>query len=127
MMSDQSMAEMSRSMGTTDVIQCPELIPTDAMHANVLKAFIGTLAKENGDKHARNFVIDLIMPYLQDKHILELWDFQAIDALKQILKNDKLPPYEARLLRETGRNTVQSCFMVGLYVNQKLIGSGNLL
>jgi large subunit ribosomal protein L44 len=123
MMSDESLSDMSKAMGTTEVILCPDLIPSETVHANVLKAFIGNLAKENGEGHAQKFIIDLVLPYLQDKQIFEIWGLESVSTLKQILKNNKQPEYETRLLRETGRNTVQSCFVVGLYVEQKLVGS----
>lgn len=56
---------------------------------------------------------------------MELWQCDEPEAVvNRILANDGLPPYEPRILRETGRNTVLGCFVVGLYSNKNLLGYG---
>lgn len=89
---------------------------------------VQVLAEVRGLPHCKNFIIDLIMPYLHDKDIMEIWkcDDPRI-TVNKILSNEGLPAYEARILRETGRNTVLGCFVVGLYSNKNLLGYGKYI
>jgi large subunit ribosomal protein L44 len=125
-LSNEHLSVMSQTLGTTDIIFRSEYTPSDKTLANTLKAVVGAILKEHGSKRMERFVIDLILTYLQDKDIFEIWDIPDSKAtLNHILANESLPPFEPRLVRDTGRNTIQACFMVGLYVNQRHIGTGS--
>ena len=90
-----------------------------------MRAVVGAITKEDGEKKAEKFIIDFILSYLQDKHIFELWEIgDARKALSRILANEAFPDYESRLLRSTAMHTIESCFQVGLFVNKQLFGSG---
>lgn len=124
----EALADMSKWLGTSDLILVPDVEPSNETLARVFKAIIGVIAKEHGKEHTRKFVIDFVMPYLQDQHVLELWDIeQPKEVLNHILSNDGRPPYEPRLMWETGRNTIEPMFVVGLYVDRELIGSCELI
>ena len=117
---------MSKWLGTTDIILTPQYWPSPEEHARVLNAVVGLISRERGEEHTKKFIIDFIMPYLQDKHIFEMWEVDnGVDLLKKILHNSN-QAYEPRLQWETGRNTIMPCFVVGLYVNKELIGSGKV-
>ncbi|KAI1291810.1 39S ribosomal protein L44, mitochondrial [Halotydeus destructor] len=123
--SDGVLADISKWLGTNDIILTSDYSPSTETLAKVVKAVVGTIANENGNEQAHKFITDLIMPYIQDQPILELWNIEfPREVLRTILKNDQLPVYEPRLIRETGRNTIFPCFGIGLYVNKELIGSG---
>jgi len=121
LLSEESLADMSKQLGTSDLILSEDPFPTPEQMARVLQAFIGGLIQEQGSEHAKKFVIDFILTYLYDQHIFELWDLDARQAVNTILANQQLPPYEPRIIRETGRHTIQPCFAVGLFVNQNMI------
>lgn len=90
-----------------------------------MKALIGALEADRGIKKTENFILDFILTYLADKDLMEIWQIKdASSTLKRILARERLPPAEPRLLRESGRNTLQACYVVGLYVNKQLIGEG---
>jgi len=119
----ENVADMSSAMGTSDIILKDSVYPPeDNQLSNCLLAFIGGLSEEQGEKKAQNFIIDFIMSFLQDKQIFEIWDLEDARAtLNVILSNQGLPAFEPRLIRETGRNTIEPCFAVGLFVNKKMI------
>jgi len=104
-----------------------EIDPSDHIVAMTVKSLVALLKESKGAKHANKFIIDFIMTFLNDKDILVLWDLKDPEmVLQKILSNNNLPPYEARLLRETGQSTIFACYNVGLYVNQELKGFGML-
>lgn len=89
-----------------------------------MKALVGASLADNGDTHTNNFIIDFIATYLQSVDLLEVWNIEEpIKVLQQILNNNHLNEPEARLLRETGMNTLIPCFLVGHYVDKQLLGS----
>ncbi len=86
---------------------------------------VGALAKDQNEKRAENFVLDFILTYLVDKDLLEIWEIPNPSLnLKRILNRERLPAPEPRLLRESATGTIEACYVVGIYVNKELIGSG---
>jgi dsRNA-specific ribonuclease len=86
---------------------------------------IGANLHDNGTAHANKFIIDFIATYLQSIDLLEIWDIEnPAQVLEQILKNSQVSAPEARLLRESGVNTITPCYLVGFYSDQQLLGSG---
>ena len=125
LMDDSNLGEMSKWLGTYDLVLCEPKFPTVPILAQTLKAVIGTIVKQSDAKTAEKFVIDFILTYLNDKQILEIWKIDyPRKAFSRILANEALPNYESRLLRSTAMNTIESCFQVGLFVNKQLFGSG---
>lgn len=123
LMETETMAEMSKLLGTRDLIVSSEEFPTDQALADTLAAVIGVMAKEKGVPHTNKFIIDFIMTYLQDKQIFEIWDLEdPKSVLNTILHNEGLPSYEPRLQNQVGVSTLEPSYAVGLYVNKKLLG-----
>lgn len=124
LMDQDSQADMSKWLGTPEIIFCNKYYPDDEMMAKTLKAFIGALSEEKGAKHAEKFIIDLIMPYMNDKHIFEIWDLTDVrSVLRKVLQNQGMSDFESRLTRQTGQHTVEATFGVALFVDKKMIGS----
>lgn len=119
----ESMAEMSKLLGTYDLIFSGEDFPNAEALADSLAAVVGVIGEEKGIPHTNKFIIDFIMTYLQDKMIFEIWDLtNPKSVLNTILTNEGLPNYEPRLLHQVGVSTILPSYLVGLYVNKKLIG-----
>ena len=90
-----------------------------------MAALIGVNLRDNGSLHTNKFVIDFIATYLQGIDIMDIWNVpEPTSTLNCIIKNSGMSPPEPRLLRETGRNTLIPCFLVGLYVDKQMLGSG---
>ncbi|XP_053210446.1 39S ribosomal protein L44, mitochondrial-like [Panonychus citri] len=123
--SDKNLSHISGYIGCTELIMSPLVNPTDVMLSTAVKSLLGLLEETSGSQQCQKFIIDIILPYLNDKDLLEIWNPISPEIkVQQILQNDGLPQFEARLLRETGRNTIFSCYTVGLYVNKNLLGYG---
>ena len=122
LMHTETLSDMSTALGTSDLILCDTEVPTEEYLSRCLLAFIGGLAQEQGDSHAHKFIIDFILTFLQDKHIFEIWDLEdSRQTLQTILSNEGLGSYEPRLIRETGKNSLEPCFAVGIFVNKEII------
>lgn len=118
-----SLADMSKWLGTPEIIFCDRDWPTEEMMAKTLKAFIGAIVEEKGEKHARRFIIDFIMPYMKRFLIFEMWDLEdARSVLRQLLRNQGINDFESRLVRQTGQHTIEACYAVALFVDKKMIG-----
>uniref|UniRef100_T1KY58 Large ribosomal subunit protein mL44 n=2 Tax=Tetranychus urticae TaxID=32264 RepID=T1KY58_TETUR len=123
--SNQTLSHIGGYIGCKDLIMSPLIDPTEEMIANSVKSLIAVLDETKGSKQCEKFIIDIILPYLHDKDLLAIWDpVDPENKVRKILQNDGLPDFEPRLMRETGRNTIFSCYIVGLYVNKNLIGYG---
>ena len=124
LMDRDSLADMSKWLGTPELIFCDKHYPNEDMMARTLKAFVGALSEEKGEQHMQKFLIDFIMPYLNDKHIFEIWDLTDVrSVLRQLLRNQGMNDFETRLVRQTGQHTIEACYQVALFVDMKMIGT----
>jgi large subunit ribosomal protein L44 len=124
LMDRDSLADMGTWLGVPEIIFCDNYYPDEEMIATTLKAFIGALSEEKGNKHAEKFIIDFIMTYMNDKHIFEIWDLTDVrSVLRQVLQNQGMGDFESRLARQTGQHTVEATFQVALFVDKKMIGT----
>lgn len=93
--------------------------------ASVLKALVAALEEGSGPDRASLFVRDFIISQLAQNDINNLWAIEdPISALKKICNNEGLSEPEPRLVGEAGRNTILSCYRIGLYIDKQLIGLG---
>lgn len=73
------------------------------------------------DEFCRRF----ILIQLCGKDIFDLWNPKDVTfLLNNLLHQQKLPPFVARIIGEAGRNTLESLFYVGVYSDFKLLGKG---
>lgn len=78
-----------------------------------------------GKEKAENFILDLIITQLIGKEITDIWEIpNPMGTLRNILQKYGKSDPEPRLLHESGRNTIFSTYVVGLYIDKELIGQG---
>lgn len=125
LMSDDVLSHVSNNIGTADLIMCADFPPEKSTLANVLKALIGGLIKDCGTERAGLFIQDFLLTQLVGKDICELWEIPFPEqTLASVLQRLGREPVEPRLLWETGRNTLEAGYSVGLYSSRKLVGAG---
>lgn len=125
MKSDEALADMAKWFGCKDLILSCENPPSQRSMADTVKALLAGIEQDLGLERVRRFAVDMMIPYINDKDILDdIWILpNPKDTLNMILKNNQLPQYEARIMYQTGYKTIESCYVVGLYVNKQFIGS----
>lgn len=123
--SDEVLASIAKSLGCKEIILSSEYPPNDHLMADTIRAFIGGVERDLGKNRVQRFIVDIILTYLDDKSILDdIWIIpNPRETLNLILKNSKLPNYEPRIMFQTGIKTLEPCHIVGLYVNERYIGS----
>lgn len=123
--STKVLADVAKWIGCKDIVLTAEWPPNEETMANTVFALLGGIELDADLNRVRRFVIDIIFSYLNDKDILDdVWLIpNPNETLNFILENNKLPHYEPRIMFQTGIRTLEACHMVGLYVNEKLIGS----
>uniref|UniRef100_A0A023FKE4 Large ribosomal subunit protein mL44 n=1 Tax=Amblyomma cajennense TaxID=34607 RepID=A0A023FKE4_AMBCJ len=123
LLSDATLSQVSSSIGTSDLIMCADFPPVEKTLANVLMALIGGLLKDSGLERAQLFVRDFVLTQLLGKDLCELWEIpDPHERLAAVLQDSGRPPAEPRLLWESGRNTLEASFCVGLYSDKQLLG-----
>lgn len=123
--SDQVMADIAQWIGCKDIVLTSEWPPATATLANTVRALLAGIEADLGLARVQRFIVDMIVSYLNDKDILDdVWQIpNPKETLNLLLNNSQLPPYEPRIMFQTGVRTLESCHLVGLYVNQRLLGS----
>uniref|UniRef100_A0A1B6MAC5 Large ribosomal subunit protein mL44 n=1 Tax=Graphocephala atropunctata TaxID=36148 RepID=A0A1B6MAC5_9HEMI len=125
LLSDNVLADISKNIGTSDIILTPDHPPSVKTLANVLKAIVFSLNLSSGEDRANMFVRDFIITYLSGQDINELWSIKNPEnLLASILQREGKSSAEPRLIGEAGNNTILAAFQVGLYCDKELIGTG---
>lgn len=122
--SDEVLADVAKWIGCKEIILAKEYPPEQKTMADTVKALIAAIQSDQPDRTQR-FVVDIIISYLNDKDILDdVWVIpNPQETLNLILANSQLPAYEPRIMFQTGIKTLEQCHVVGLYTNQKFLGS----
>jgi dsRNA-specific ribonuclease len=102
--------------------------PSDEILSRTFEAVVGALEQSSGRERAEKFVVDFVGSHLCGKDINDFWDIpKPWHMLLDMNNQTGGGPLEARLLREAGKNTLLSAFVVGIYdVNKKLVGTGSI-
>jgi large subunit ribosomal protein L44 len=125
LLSDDVLADISKNIGTSDLILTSDNIPTAKSLSNVLKAVIHALELSSGEERACAFIRDFIITYLSGKDINELWKLNNPESvLAQILQREGRSPVEPRIIGDAGKGTILAAYQVGLYCDKQLIGKG---
>lgn len=125
LLSDEVLADISKNIGTSDIILLSEHPPSTTTLANVLKAIVHALELSSGENRATLFVRDFIITYLSGKDINELWNIKDPEkVLASILERDGRSKQEPRLIAEAGKSTILAAYQVGLYSEKEFIGIG---
>lgn len=123
LLSNAILSHVSKNIGTSDLILCADFPVEEKTLANVLLALIGGLSKDCGLERAQLFVRDFVVTQLVGKDVCELWDVSdPHERLAALLEDSGRPPAEPRLLWESGRNTLEASFCVGLYSDKQMLG-----
>lgn len=123
--SETVISDIAGWIGCKDIVLTAEWPPKPSIMSDTVLALLAGIEKDLGFERVRRFVIDMIVSYINDKDILdEVWIIpNPKESLNHILLNSSLPAYEPRIMFQTGIRTLDSCYVVGLYSNQKFLGS----
>ncbi|KDR19986.1 39S ribosomal protein L44, mitochondrial [Zootermopsis nevadensis] len=125
LMTDKTLAHVSRHLGTKDIILSSDFPVEEVTLATTLKALVGALAESSGAVRAREFVRDFILTQLAGRDINEFWEIKdPMRTLADILKRDGRGEPEPRLINESGRNTILATYQVAVYSDKQFIGLG---
>lgn len=125
LVSEEVLADISRNLGTKDLILAAEFPVGPTTLASSLKAVIGAIFESSGDARAYEFIRDFILTQLNQADINEFWKIDNhMELLKEICKDKKLGDPELRLISQLGKNTLLAAYQVGIYCNKRMIGSG---
>jgi large subunit ribosomal protein L44 len=123
LMSEDILAYVSTHIGTKDLVLCSEFPPSKQTLAHTLIGIVGALAKSQNQARAEIFVQDFILTQLHGKELMHLLNItNPMGLLADILQKEKLGEPEARLLWQTGSETVMAAYVVGVYSDKELIG-----
>lgn len=127
LMSELVLADVAKWIGCKDIIMTAEWPPQPRTMADTVRALVAAIECDLDFDRAWRFIVDIIISYLNDKDILDdVWHIpNPRETLNLILANSQLPSYEPRLMFQVGVKTVEACHMIGLYSNQKLLGSSS--
>lgn len=93
-------------------------IPPQLLQDTLLALFMSVRQPED-------FCRRFILVQLSGKDIFDIWNPKdASFLLNNLLQQQKLPAFVPRIIGETGRNTIESLFYVGVYTDKRLIGKG---
>lgn len=125
LISDYLLSYVSSNIGTKDLIFSAEYPPSESTFAETFRALIGGIASDDSVAAAENFVLDFVCPQLIDKDVFEIWEFEnPLAILNSILQKKGDSDAESRLIFESGRNTLEAVYHVGLYSNKAFLGRG---
>jgi len=120
------LAYISLHMGMKELILCEEYPPSDSTLSKVFQAFVAVVDKSSNSTRTERFVCDFIITQLCGKDVNEIWDIShPWRMLMEIYKAKGEESLEPRILRESGKNTILSVFVIGLYTSDKrLVATG---
>lgn len=125
LISDDVLSHVSYNIGTKDLIFSAEFPPDMTTLSATFKAIVGGIATDESVSRAENFVLDFVCPQLIEKDIFEIWDLpDPLQVLNRMFKQQSREPVESRLLFESGRNTLEAVYHVGLYSKKQFLGRG---
>jgi len=89
-------------------------------------AVISALSYSSNTSRAHLFVNDFILTQLIDKDIHEIWSIKNPIGLlcEEFKKTDAKSLPKARLIWSTGSKTPTAVFLIGLYMEEKIISKG---
>ncbi|KAJ9600027.1 hypothetical protein L9F63_009691 [Diploptera punctata] len=125
LMNESTLADISKSLGTSDIILCSDFPVEEKTLAVTLKAVVGALAESSSEDRAKEFVRDFVFMHLAGKDVNDLWQVEdPMKTLTDILKREGRGEPEPRLIAESGRNTILAAYQVAVYSDKQFIGIG---
>ncbi|KOC65811.1 39S ribosomal protein L44, mitochondrial [Habropoda laboriosa] len=109
LMSEKILAKASLHIGTKDIILTAVWALTESVNIDQASAFV------------RDFLIAALV----DKDLTELWcPTKPFEFLNDMISMKKKTSIEARLIGQTGKNTILSAYYIGIYADKEFLGSG---
>lgn len=125
LVSEEVLAKVSSSIGTTQLILSSDNIPTPYELADTFKALLSALKKTKSDDHVYFFVRDFVLTQLNQLDLNQVWKIEnPFERLQLECKRLNLSQPEARSLGDIANTTILACSRVGLYCNNKLLSTG---
>lgn len=123
--SEEIMCEVGYGIGLKDLILCQEYPPSPTTAAKSFKAVVAALNTSSGLILCQSFVRDFVVSQLVGKDLSEIWKIeQPMDLLTDILTRSGCGHPEPRLIFQSGKNTLQAVYQVGVYSDKKFLGTG---
>lgn len=125
LMSEEILSNISRNLGTKDIILAADFPVENSTLATTLKAVVAALFESSGEQKAIEFVRDFICTRLNQLDVFDLWNLEKpMELLEDVCREKKLGEPEPRLIGESAKNTIFSAYQVGIYCNKQLLGTG---
>jgi large subunit ribosomal protein L44 len=125
LMSDQVLTVVASGLGIKDLVLCEEFPPTERTLAESVKAVVGALLQNQDAARAQLFVQDFVLTQLIGADVNDIWEIvNPMGVLAAILEREGRGAPEPRLIRESGRTTIEAVYVVGIYSDKKFLGSG---
>jgi len=119
-----TLSHLAAHLGYDDLVRSPIYPIPEGILADVFHASIGAISLQHPVVAGR-FLIDFLIPQLVGKDILhDIWKpTDPMSLLVEELKARSMSAPEARLISQTGINTVMPMFVVGLYSGRDFLAN----
>jgi len=124
LLSEPIMADVAFHIGLREIVLSEEYPPAAATLTKCFEAVVGALASSQPERAAK-LVTDLVASQLHGKEVQEICSGSLANPmriLEGILLRSGLEAPEARLLFQTGPDTILASHLVGVYCNKEIIG-----
>lgn len=117
-----NLAHLATNLGYDDLVRSPIYPVPHNILADTFCASIGAISLQNPISCGR-YILDFIIPQLVGKDILhDIWKPEdPMSLLVNELNSRSMPAPEARLVSQTGINTVTPMYIVALYSGQEFL------
>lgn len=125
LLSEEVMSTVGYGIGLKDLILCEEHPPSPTTMARCFKAVVGALSVSSPAVRCQAFVRDFVVAQLVGKDIDSIWKIEnPMAVLADILHQSNQGEPEPRLIFQSGKETIQAVYHVGVYSDKEFMGSG---
>ncbi|XP_045122215.1 39S ribosomal protein L44, mitochondrial-like [Portunus trituberculatus] len=125
LLSEDVMSAVGYGIGLRDLILCEEHPPSSSTMARCFHAVVGALSVSSPALQCQAFVRDFVVAQLVGKDIDAIWKVEnPMGVLADILHQSGQGEPEPRLIFQSGQETLQAVYHVGVYSDKKFMGSG---
>ncbi|KYM98302.1 PREDICTED: 39S ribosomal protein L44, mitochondrial [Cyphomyrmex costatus] len=125
LLSEEILAKAAVHIGAKDIILTEEHPVAQKTLADTFLALVAALAESVDVNHTTNFVRDFLIVVLAEKDLTEIWNpAHPVELLNDILRKQNRSSAEPRLIAQTGNNTLEVAYHIGMYCDKEFLGSG---
>lgn len=125
LLSEEMMSAVGYGIGLRDLILCEEHPPSSSTMARCFQAVVGALSVSSPAPRCQAFVRDFVVAQLVGKDIDTIWKVEnPMGVVADILHESGRGEPEPRLIFQSGQETLQAVYHVGVYSDKKFMGSG---